>query len=499
MSFHSLLASLACAAVLASSSPARAQLVPTTGELLLAGADSASTRTRLPLVERLPGGGFIAVGSRWRGGLFARRFDAAGRALEAETLVPAAFGDRMMVKDVTALAGGGLAATWEHVRPTENTMTPYARAWRRDGSPVGEGFRVSEGTVGQQHPLGIVGLDGGGFAVLWTTTASRFVFARAFDAQGAPAGPEVDVTSEMRRHVSQVRMAALPGGGFVVVWAGQHRTIMRGRMNAFARLFDAAGMPVSGALRLSTLEGEHRVPAVARLGNEGFAVVFGVGRGDLVLRRFAPNGRPLGAEQPVAQHVPERIGHGPTFVTALADGGVAVAWTAWTPDPHTVLIRAFDAMGEPTGDAVPVVPEGGKNRSVFVSDIAGLAGGGVVVSWASGNSPFQPDFRIAGRLLTGATVKAEEPVAAPGALALAVAPNPIHDHASVSYALAAAGPVRLTLHDVLGRELAVLAAGARAAGAHAAALDASALPPGVYVLRLTAGAEVVTRRLTVRR
>ncbi len=85
----------------------------------------------------------------------------------------------------------------------------------------------------------------------------------------------------------------------------------------------------------------------------------------------------------------------------------------------------------------------------------------------------------------------------PGTLALAVHPNPVGDAASVPYALATAGPVRLRVLDVLGREVAVLAEGLRSAGAHRATLNASRLAAGVYVVVLDAGGARVTRTVTV--
>ncbi|NNF58410.1 MAG: T9SS type A sorting domain-containing protein [Rhodothermaceae bacterium] len=79
------------------------------------------------------------------------------------------------------------------------------------------------------------------------------------------------------------------------------------------------------------------------------------------------------------------------------------------------------------------------------------------------------------------------------------APNPTAGHAMVRYALAAQQDVRLAVYDVLGREVAALAAGTQSAGDHAVAFDATGLPSGVYVLHLTLGAETHTQRLTVAR
>ena len=81
----------------------------------------------------------------------------------------------------------------------------------------------------------------------------------------------------------------------------------------------------------------------------------------------------------------------------------------------------------------------------------------------------------------------------------AVFPNPTTGRATVRYTLASTGDVRLEAYDVLGRRVAVLAEGTQGAGAHEAALDASALPAGVYVVRLSAGAQTATARVTVAR
>ncbi|HLA63727.1 MAG TPA: T9SS type A sorting domain-containing protein, partial [Rhodothermales bacterium] len=100
----------------------------------------------------------------------------------------------------------------------------------------------------------------------------------------------------------------------------------------------------------------------------------------------------------------------------------------------------------------------------------------------------------------GAVTGTEGPAAGvPAALALEVRPNPVRGRAAVRFGLPAAGTVRASVYDALGREVAVLLTGDRPAGWHEAALDASALAPGVYVVRLEAGGDARTQRLTVAR
>ena len=69
----------------------------------------------------------------------------------------------------------------------------------------------------------------------------------------------------------------------------------------------------------------------------------------------------------------------------------------------------------------------------------------------------------------------------------------------MAFALPEGGPVTVSVFDLLGREVARLVDGEMPAGRHQATLDAGALPSGVYVVRLVAGGEVRTQRVTVAR
>jgi len=89
---------------------------------------------------------------------------------------------------------------------------------------------------------------------------------------------------------------------------------------------------------------------------------------------------------------------------------------------------------------------------------------------------------------------------APLELALDVPrPNPVTSRATVPYTLAESGPVRLSVLDVLGREVSVLAEGPRPAGPALADWHTDGLAAGLYVLRLEAGGAVQTRQVVVTR
>jgi DNA-binding beta-propeller fold protein YncE len=79
----------------------------------------------------------------------------------------------------------------------------------------------------------------------------------------------------------------------------------------------------------------------------------------------------------------------------------------------------------------------------------------------------------------------------------AVSPNPAFGEAHLDFALPREGRVRLSVLDLQGREVAVLADGVQEAGRHTAALDAAALHPGMYFVRMRASGANLGRRLVV--
>ena len=84
----------------------------------------------------------------------------------------------------------------------------------------------------------------------------------------------------------------------------------------------------------------------------------------------------------------------------------------------------------------------------------------------------------------------------PAALAVSVYPNPVRGRATVAVGVAAGGEVRAEAYDALGRRVA--SSGARVGpGMGTVPLDLSGLPAGVYLVRVTAGAETATRAVTV--
>jgi len=76
-------------------------------------------------------------------------------------------------------------------------------------------------------------------------------------------------------------------------------------------------------------------------------------------------------------------------------------------------------------------------------------------------------------------------------------PNPFNPSTTITYELPKSSVVRLSVYDLLGREVSVLVNERRNAGSHEVNFDAAGLSSGTYIYRLQAGDFVQTRRLVL--
>ena len=78
-------------------------------------------------------------------------------------------------------------------------------------------------------------------------------------------------------------------------------------------------------------------------------------------------------------------------------------------------------------------------------------------------------------------------------------PNPFNPRTTIVFDLPQSGAFSLTVYDVLGREVAVLASGTNPAGRFEAVWDATGLASGVYVYRLQAGSYSAAKTLILQK
>ena len=107
-------------------------------------------------------------------------------------------------------------------------------------------------------------------------------------------------------------------------------------------------------------------------------------------------------------------------------------------------------------------------------------------------------FRLDDLALSGTATAIAPVVQAPRTFALEQNyPNPFNPSTVISYDLASTGVVRLTVYDILGREVERLVDATQSAGSHQVRFDGSGLASGVYIYRLQTPGAVLERKMVL--
>lgn len=431
-------------------------------------------------------------------GVYAQRYDAAGVAQGGEFHVNTYTDTYQAYPSVAIDPEGDFVVVWTSSGQDGSNEGVYAQLFSALGAPRGVEFRVNTTTPGRQEAHSVAMDSDGDFVVVWESRgAEEFIYGQRYDASGTPQGSEFPVNTSTTGWPQSPSVAMAADGAFVVAWSdfveGTSTT------DLYARQYGADGAPIGTEFRVNTTAaGSQGSPSVARNAGGDFVVVWesyvqdGSDSG-VYGQRFNASGVAEGPEFRVNTFTTGFQG-GPS-VGMAENGAYVVSWTSrgQIGQDNEGYAQSYDAAG---------LSQGGEFRvnSSTVGQQTGAsvgmgAGGDVVVVWLN---------VVAGEWDVMAQRYSVSPVASePGvdsSLSLAVAPSPVgSDGSSVQYRLVNAQHVRLSVSDVLGREVAVLHDGEQGAGPHEARFVPSHLAPGVYIVRLDAGPETVVRRVTVAR
>jgi hypothetical protein len=286
---------------------------------------------------------------------------------------------------VAALTGGGFVVTWQSEWDDEFGFRVRGQRYAADGTPAGPEFRPNNTGWAYQYAPPVAGLAGGGFVVAWNGQydGGSGVYGQRYAADGAPAGPEFRAITYTNNFQRDPAVAALTGGGFVVTWQGYSPDYRN--YGVYGQRYAADGTPAGPEFRANTTTAGYRGgPAVAGLAGGGFVVTWQSDRQDgsyfgVYGQRYAADGTPAGPEFRANSYT-ARDQQDPA-VAGLAGGGFVVTWESWGQDGSYfgVYGQRYAADGSRAG------PEFRANTYTtdWQSDpaVAGLAGGGFVVTW----------------------------------------------------------------------------------------------------------------------
>jgi S-layer homology domain len=282
-------------------------------------------------------------------------------------------------------ASGRFVAVWQEGADV------FARRFDADATPLGDAFQVNESTSYADSPQ-VDSDDSGNFVIVWTATGTTDeVAARVFNSHGAPVTGEF-VVNAYTTDTQDAGGVAMYGGGFVVSWGGEGA----GGPGIFARIFDAAGAPLGGDFKVNegfllTAVSQSDV-AMDAIGSfvvvwPGFVAPSSEG---IFARRYNPAGFPLSGDLPVSEAANDS--QGGAHVKSDHAGNFIVAWThqAGDGDGSGIVARRYNRFGQPVTPAF-VVNEG-TDDDQYHANVALNDAGDFVVTWSSPDDSYYGVF-----------------------------------------------------------------------------------------------------------
>lgn len=274
----------------------------------------------------------------------------------------------------------------------ELTKKPALGEPINSGNPprLGTEFRVNTTKMTFDTLAPVASLRHGGFIVAWTSSsqdASEYlgIFGQRFSVAGTRAGTEFRINTTTAGQQWSPSVAGLSDGSFVVAWESYAQD--GSDFGIFGQRFTAAGVRAGTEFRINTtVAGQQSNPSVAGLTGGGFVVTWesyaqdGAGYG-VYGQRYTAAGVRAGAEFRInatkvgQQRFPS--------IAGLGGGGFVVTWHSYARagSESDTYGQRYTAAGVRAGTEFRINTT--KASLQWFPSVAGLTGGGFIVAWMS--------------------------------------------------------------------------------------------------------------------
>ena len=256
-----------------------------------------------------------------------RRYDASGTPTVAALQVASIDQDRTVGGPMQSIAAprlvhwddGSFLLAWSQVQDDAAGQVPqfWARRFDAAGQPIGLNLPIGQGVAGSS--LQLVAAPKGGFVIATTVSAGggRWLMYRGFDGAKSPVQP-VDA------------LGAAEGSVLLPLQGGAQLLLSPVKNVVALQLYDAQGQAQGGGGALPAMP-----VGMTALPDGGFVLVTAAAAGSLHAQRFDAAGQAIGTGRSITGSASATQG------TALADGSVALAWTANSGGDQDVMAARF--------------------------------------------------------------------------------------------------------------------------------------------------------------
>ena len=308
-------------------------------------------------VAQLVGGGYVIVWmSPFQGnGIFAQMYNSSGTPVGAETPVNLTAGAQPHHPTVAGLSNGGYVVTWMSYDQNGSGWEINAQIRDSAGAAVGGEILVNTTAAGDQQSPVVTALAGGGFAITWMSANENDntggVYTRAYEATGTALTSETLVHATTVANLSYPSVSAIEGGGYVVTWASEEQD--GNTSDIFAQVYDVSGAAVGSEIRISTTtDGNQYDSSVAGLEGGGYVVTwvsFHGGSWDVYSQAYDEAGAAIGGETRVNTTTVDT--QNSPSVAGLPGGGYVISWQSYNQDGggYGIYAQTFDSTATPVG------------------------------------------------------------------------------------------------------------------------------------------------------
>ncbi|MFT6331970.1 MAG: Ca2+-binding RTX toxin-like protein [Lentimonas sp.] len=309
-----------------------------------------------PAVSVLADGGYVIA---WQSsdssgsGVYSQRYSSNGETIGFETLASTAEFGFKLNPSISALADGGYVITWFFGDNDSGNKAAY-QLYSSNGERVG-GESLASPSIGVSTPS-VSSLNDGGYVMTWNSNgqdgSESGIYSQRHSSIGEKVGDKIHVNTSTKGYISDPSVSVLTDGGYVIVWERDEAQYGPNQGLYFQRYLSNGEKDGVETLVNSDINYEQSNPMASALKDGGYVITWrsngqdGSGYG-IYSQLYSSEGVEVGTETLVNTYT--NNSQYDQSVSALADGGYLIVWSASDGSGDGVYSQRFSADGSKSG------------------------------------------------------------------------------------------------------------------------------------------------------
>lgn len=272
-----------------------------------------------PFVAIAADGNFVIGWDRQGYGIYARRFSSDATPIGSEFFV-----------GVGAGSSGAMAGDLSFIIVYQNESGIYGLSYSPDGQPIGTEFKVD--SYGSGSGAAAIAMNSTGLSVAcWQGDWTEWnIYAQRYASDGVPLGTQFQANTYTPGFQFHPSVAISFDGSFIVVWESVNQDGSDGGI--FAQRYGADGSPIGSEFQVNTYTYTQQIlPSVAMAEDGAFTVAWSSYGQDgsylgIYAQRYAADGTPIGPEFQVNEKDTLQNQDRPSVAMA-SNGSFVISWT----------------------------------------------------------------------------------------------------------------------------------------------------------------------------